>query len=134
MIVYSQTQIYRDTYQLLLRLHRAMPHIPREQRYTIGRNLHASLIEIEKLVFKACSVYGIEKKNYINAMRQQLIEVEILLRLLCDLRGISERLYVDICQLVCSLSKQMSLWEQKTGDASSEGKNNKSQIVRGQGF
>ncbi len=121
MTIYSQTQIYRDTYQLMLRLNRAMPHMPREARYTLGRSLNKTLIGVEKLVFRACAAYGTKKVTYIDEMRQMLVEAELYVRLMVDLKCISEGLYAELCPMLVSLSKQTALWEQKTKDAAQQG-------------
>lgn len=118
MAIYTNLQVYKDSYRLMLMVYRMMPDLPRDCRYTLGQDLRHKIMDIIVLIYRANRTK--QKLKPIGDMRERLLEAQVYMRLMCDMKYISEKRYAELAELAVSMSKQMTAWEKselrKQGD------------------
>jgi len=66
---YEHLPIYKQTYDLLLRIMTATKNFPREYKYTLGQKLKDEVIELVVLIYRANSVR--DKEMHISAILER---------------------------------------------------------------
>lgn len=118
MAIYTDLPLYKATYNLLLNVNKAMPHLQRDSRYSIGSDLRRTIMDIIILIYRANKVR--QKIGLISQMREKLLEVQVYTRLLCDMRHISQGLYAALTEQTADMSKQMVSWEKSERNKQSD--------------
>ncbi len=108
MAVYDKLPVFKQTYDLLLKLFTLSQHFNRDIRYTLGEELKKEIIEILKLIYQANA--NREKEKFIDEARVKLVGVKLQIRILFDLKQITVNQYGACCEMAESISKQLASW------------------------
>lgn len=109
MAIYTNLPLYKASYTLMLSLSRMMPNLPRDCRYSVGKDAQQKIMDIIILIYNANREHN--KMPMIRKMQNAILEVQIYVRLMNDMRYISENKYFELSEQIVSISKQMSAWE-----------------------
>lgn len=108
MAQYEHLPIYKQTYDVLLRVMVATKDFPREYKYTLGQKIKDELTEIVILIYRANSAEN--KKSHIQEILERIQAVQLLMRLSHDMKILSRRHYAALSEMTESLGKQAQGW------------------------
>ena len=106
---YQNLPVFKDAYDLLLRVYTVSRTFQRDFRYTIGEDLKKVLMEMMLCLFRANR--SREKLCEVASCREHIEEVKIYLRILHDLKQLSLKQYVLLCERAEAISKQLAAWD-----------------------
>lgn len=106
MAIYTNLPIYKATYALMLDASRAMRHVSRDNRYTIGQDVRRKIMDIIVMIYRANRTR--QKVHIISQMRETLLEIQVCLRLLCDMRDISEGQYAALSERTATVASRVA--------------------------
>jgi hypothetical protein len=110
---YENLPVYKDAYDLLLKMYRVNVKMPREHRYTLGVRLKDELMETLLCVYRANSDKDKKEEN-LRCAREHIMVVKIHLRLMHDLQLISWERFAAYAQQTENVSKQITAWHKST--------------------
>ena len=76
---FEHLPIYKQTYDLLLRIMTVTKNFPREYKYTLGQKLKDEVIELVVLIYRANST--MDKVNHIQNILERIQVVQLMIRL-----------------------------------------------------
>lgn len=106
---YQNLPVFRDSYDLLLRVYTVGRTFQRDFRYTLGEDLKKVLMTMMLCLFRANRHRG--KLGDVAACREHIEQVKIYLRMLHDLKQLSLKQYVLLSERAESVSKQLAAWD-----------------------
>jgi hypothetical protein len=113
MAQYHHLPIYKDTYDLLLRIAVATKDFPREHKYTLGQKLRDEVLELIVFIYRANSVP--DRAAHITAIVERIQVVEVMIRLAHDLRVLTRGHYVGLVEMTDGLARQAQGWLKSSG-------------------
>ena len=109
MALYYYLPVYKKSYDLLLAIFQLTKNFSREYKYTIGQDLKKLVTEMILNIYRANS--QINKKLIIQKGRENLEVIRLYIRLLKDLKQINTKKLILLNELIESVSKQLSGWQ-----------------------
>jgi hypothetical protein len=109
MALYYHLPVYKASYDLLLAIFQLTKNFSREYKYTIGQDLKNTTTEMILNIYRANSQTA--KKEIIQKGRENLEVIRLYIRLLKDLKQISTKKLIHINEILESVSKQLSRWQ-----------------------
>ncbi len=109
MALYYHLPVYKVSYDLLLAIFQLTKNFSREYKYSIGQDLKNITTEMILNIYSANS--RTSKKEILGKARENLEVIRLYVRLLKDLRQINIKKIVHINELIESVSKQLSTWQ-----------------------
>lgn len=106
---YQNLPVFKDAYDLLLRIYTVGRTFQRDYRYTVGEDLKKTLMAMMISLFRANRSH--EKLDEVTLCREQIEQVKIYLRILHDLKQLSLKQYVVLVERAESVSKQLAAWD-----------------------
>lgn len=103
---YQNLPVFKDAYDLLLRVYTVSRTFQRDFRYTIGEDLKKMLMTMMLCLFRANR--SREKLCEVALCREHIEEVKIYLRILHDLKQLSLKQYVLLSERSEAISKQLA--------------------------
>ena len=113
MAQYEHLPIYKQTYDLLLRIMTATKNFPREYKYTLGQKLKDEVIELVVLIYRANSVR--DKEMHISAILERVQVVQLMIRLAHDMKILPRRHYAALAEMTDTLARQAGGWLKSSG-------------------
>ena len=113
MAQYEHLPIYKQTYDLLLRIMTATKNFPREYKYTLGQKLKDEVIELVVLIYRANSVR--DKERHISAILERVQVVQLMIRLAHDMKILPRRHYAALAEMTDMLARQAGGWLKSSG-------------------
>ncbi len=110
MSLYHNLPVYKTSYDLLLAIFQLTKNFSREYKYTIGQDLKRVTTEMILNIYRANSQR--ERREIIQKGRENIEIIRLYIRLLKDLRQINVKKLIYINELIESVSKQLSRWQQ----------------------
>jgi len=110
---YEHLPIYKQTYDLLLRIMTATKNFPREYKYTLGQKLKDEVIELVVLIYRANSVR--DKEMHISAILERVQVVQLMIRLAHDMKILPRRHYAALAEMTDTLARQAGGWLKSSG-------------------
>jgi len=109
MATYDKLPVFKQTYDLLLKIFNLSHHFNKDVRYTLGEQLKKDVMGMLKLIYQANTTH--QKCEYIAQARVDLVGVRLQIRLLFDMKQMTIKQYAVCCVEVESISKQLTAWE-----------------------
>ena len=118
MAQYQHLPIYKQTYDVLLRVMVATRDFPREYKFTLGQQLKDELIELVVMIYRANSAES--KKQHIESILERIQAIQLLTRLSHDMRVLARRHYAALSEMTDNLGRQAQGWLKSSGRGKSE--------------
>lgn len=109
MALYTELQVFEDTYQLFLQIVVSTANMQRDCKFSLGEMVKRAAMDMLILIFKANK--SAEKRVYISQAREKLVEVQIVLRVFNDMKQLSNKQFTMFMERTTSVSKQLTAWE-----------------------
>ena len=108
MALYYDLPVFKDVYQLTLKLFAVTSNFPREYKFTLGQDMKRDSILLVRHIYRANKV-----KDKITYLEQFLDSFEVLkleLRLCKDMRLTTVKQQSEFALLMESIGKQITAW------------------------
>jgi len=112
MAQYTHLPVYKEGYDLLLKLFSLTKDLPREYKYTVGERIKNHAIDMSMCIYRANS--SREKYTYLADAREHIECIRLLVRMLKDLKQIGLKHVVYVHTNIESVSKQLTAWQKST--------------------
>ncbi len=109
MSIYSSLSVYKDSYDLLLRLIVLTKNFDREYKFTIGEDIKKEAMEMIKNIYRANS--SASRQQLIQAARENIEMIRLDLRVLQDLKQLNLKKFVFLNEKIEAVSKQLVAWK-----------------------
>lgn len=101
--------VYKDTYDLLIKVFDAVKHYRREYKYNLGDKIKQEVLDVMMCIYR--SNVSQQKASYLQTAREHLEILKILLRLSKDLKLINIETHALLMQKTEVISKQITQWQ-----------------------
>lgn len=115
MAQYQHLPIYKQTYDLLVRVTEITRGYPRDFKSFAGQ-IREQVMEVVLLIYRANSVRA-ERVRLLEQIGELMQVIELSLRLSCDLRLISKTQFSSVVAMTDSVIRQASGWRKNTTGA-----------------
>ena len=108
MALYTELPVYRDTYQLILKVFEYTKDFPKEYKYTLGQDMKRDALHLLRSIYRAN-----KHKNRAEQLDVFLDECELLkleIRLSTDMKLFSIKKQAVLSALMDSIGKQVTGW------------------------
>ena len=109
MSTYTSLAVYKASYDFLITLITLSKNFDREYKFTIGESVKKEAMEMMKNIYRANS--NEEKRELIQAARENIEMIRLDLRVLQDLKQLNLRKFVFLNAKVEAVSKQLVAWQ-----------------------
>lgn len=114
MALATTLQVYKEMYDLLMRIEDLRMHFPKMYKYDFGNELFMTGLACCELIQSANMVLGRGRVEYINRFIVKFGTLKLLLRVCRDRHIIDSKASADLVLRVESIGKQMTGWKNKT--------------------
>ncbi len=108
MALYYDLPVYRDTYQLILKLFEVTKDFPKEFKYTLGQDIKRDGLQLVRSIYRA-NKSG-DKTAHLEAFMDQFELLKLELRLCGDMKILSIKKQVELGVLMEGIGKQVTGW------------------------
>lgn len=108
MALYTELPVYRDTYQLILKVFEYTKDFPKEYKYTLGQDMKRDALHLLRSIYRAN-----KHKNRVEHLDVFLDEFELLtleIRLCTDMKLLSIKKQAVLSGLATCIGKQVTGW------------------------
>jgi hypothetical protein len=108
MALYYDLPVFKDVYQLVLKIFEYTKDFPREYKFTIGQDLKRDGINLVRSIYRANK--SKEKTIYLEEFLDDFELVKLELRLCADLKLLPIRKHAELSELMDRIGKQVTAW------------------------
>lgn len=108
MAFYTELPVYKDSYQLVLRVFEVTRDFPREYKYTLGQDMKRDALHLLRYIYRAN-----KHQNRVEHLEVFLDELELLkleIRLCVEMKLISLKKQALLSELLARIGKQVTGW------------------------
>lgn len=108
MALYTSLPVYRDTYQLILKVFEVTKDFSKEYKYTLGQDMKRDALQLMRSIYRAN-----KHKNRIEHLEVFLDELELLkleIRLCVDMKLLPIKKQAALSELLERIGKQVTGW------------------------
>ncbi len=109
MSTYSSLSVYKASYDFLIQMVAMTKNFDREYKYTLGESIKKETMEMIKNIYRANG--SANKKELIQAAREDIEMIRLDLRILQDFKQLNIRKFVFLNAKVEVISKQLVAWQ-----------------------
>jgi len=108
MSLYYDLKVFKDVYNLILKIFEYTEGFPREYKYTLGQDMKRDSIILVRSIYRANKTKN--KMEYLEAFLDDFEILKIEVRLCVDMRILSIRKQAELASLMESIGKQITGW------------------------
>ena len=108
MVLYTELPVYRDGYQLVLKIFELTKDFSKEYKYTLGQDMKRDALQLIRSIYRAN-----KHKNRVEHLDVFLDEFELLkleIRLCVDLKLLPIKKQAQLSELLERIGKQVTSW------------------------
>lgn len=109
MAIYSNLEVFKASYDLLLLIFQTTTNVKREYRYTLCENIKKEITELCVTIYRA-NKDSDTKLETIDTAREALVRIKLQCRMLVDLRQISIKLFALVTKHTDDIQKHLDAW------------------------
>ncbi|MBM3456745.1 MAG: four helix bundle protein [Bacteroidetes bacterium] len=108
MALYYDLPVFKDVYQLILKIFDYTKDFPREYKFTLGQDLKRDGINLVRSIYRANK--SKEKTHYLEAFSDDFELVKLELRLCADMKLLPLKKHAELSELMDRIGKQITAW------------------------
>jgi len=108
MALYYELPVYRDTYQLILKIFAVTQDFSKEFKFTLGQDMKRDALRLVRSIYRANK--SIHKKEHLELFLDDFELLKLEIRLCVDMRILSVRKQVELSDLMNRIGKQIIGW------------------------
>ena len=108
MVLHTELPVYKDTYQLILKIFEITKEFSKEYKYTLGQDMKRDALQLIRSIYRAN-----KHKNRADHLEVFLDELELLtleIRLCVDMKLLPIRKQAQFSELLDRIGKQVTGW------------------------
>lgn len=104
----NHLEIYKSAYNAFILVNECVILLPRDYKFTIGKEMRRSMLKVFKLIAKANSTA--DRERLLEKVIHRTDEVMLLLRLVNEAGKVSRDRYIHLCEILESINRQAAGW------------------------
>jgi hypothetical protein len=108
MALYYDLKVFKDVYNLILKIFEYTSDFPREYKYTLGQDMKRDAIILVRSIYRANKAKT--KTEYLEVFLDDFEILKLEVRLCVDMRILTIRKQSEIALLMDSIGKQITGW------------------------
>lgn len=112
MVLYTELPVYRDTYQLILRIFEITKEFSKEYKYTIGQDMKRDALSLMRSIYRANKHDN--RTAHLEVFLDELELLKLEIRLCVDMKLMPIRKQAVISELLERIGKQVTGWRNAT--------------------
>lgn len=108
MALVYELEVYKKSYDLLIKVFDSVKHYRREYKYNLGDKIKQEVLDAMISIYRANVSY--KKKENIERAKEHIEMLKILIRLSKDIQLINIEKYTELFSCIEDISKQLSGW------------------------
>ena len=108
MPTYSELQVFKTSYDLMILVFRSTPNIAREYRFTLLENIKIDLVDLCTEIYRTNN--STDKLPHIEKSLELAMQLKLRCRIMVDLGQISKNLFSQIITHTTSINSQLKAW------------------------
>lgn len=115
MALYDTLPVYKQTYELTLKIFQYTKDFPREYKYSLGQDMRRDCLQLLREIYRSNRARS--KTDYLNAFLDDFELLRIEVRLCGDMRILSGSRQAELTKEMGSIGRQITGWRNKAGAA-----------------
>jgi len=112
MALYYDLPVFKDTYDLTLRVFTLTQHFAREYKFTLGQDMKRDCLSLVRSIYRANKTK--DKEEYLNQFLDDFEVLKLEIRLCKDLRLISIGQQAELALAMEKIGRQISGWRRNS--------------------
>ena len=108
MALYYDLPVYRDTYQLVLKLFEVTKDFPKDYKYSLGQDMKRDALQLVRSIYRANK--SIHKKEHLETFLDEFELLKLEIRLCADMKIMSFKKQAELSLLMDGIGKQITGW------------------------
>lgn len=108
MALYYSLKVYKDVYQLILKVFEYTKDFPREYKYTLGQDMKRDGIVLIRSIYRANKAKS--KTEYLEVFLDDFEILKLEIRLCVDMKILSIKKQAEFAGLMDGIGKQITGW------------------------
>ena len=109
MALYYELPVYKDSYQLTLKIFEITRLFNREYKYTLGQDMKRQTLELVRCIFRANR--ATDKLKTLEVLEDEFELLKLQVRLCVDLKIMQITKQAEIIEVMEKIGKQLSGWK-----------------------
>lgn len=114
MSLHTSLPVYRDTYNLILKIFELTKDFPKEYKYTIGQDLKKDSLHLIRSIYRANKHKSLQRVEHLDNFLDQFELIKLEIRLCVDLKILSVKKHVLLTEILDKIGKQVIGWRKST--------------------
>ncbi|MCR9290807.1 MAG: four helix bundle protein [Bacteroidetes bacterium] len=112
MALYYDLPVFKEVYQLVLKIFDYTKDFPKEYKYTLGQDMKRDSIQLVRSIYRANKAK--DKREYLEQFLDDFEVLKLEIRLCVDMKILSIRKQAELSQMMESIGKQITGWRNKS--------------------
>jgi hypothetical protein len=108
MALYYELPVYRDTYQLILKIFECTKDFSKEYKYTLGQDMKRDALQLVRSIYRANKAS--HKESHLEDFLDQFELLKLEIRLCSDMKVLPFKKQAELGLLMDSIGKQITGW------------------------
>jgi hypothetical protein len=108
MAFYTELPVYKDSYQLVLKVFEETKNFPREYKYTLGQEMKRDALHLLRCIYRANKHQN--RVEHLEVFLDEMGLLELEIRLCVEVKLISLKRRVLLSELLERMGKQVTGW------------------------
>ncbi|MCF7987826.1 MAG: four helix bundle protein [Methylovulum sp.] len=108
MTLYYDLPVYRETYQLILKIFECTKDFSKEYKYTLGQDMKRDALQLVRTIYRANK--ATHKKEHLEAFLDDFELLKLEIRLCTDMKVLPFKKQAELTVLMDSIGKQVTGW------------------------
>jgi hypothetical protein len=108
MALYYDLKVFKDVYQLILKIFEYTQGFPREHKYTLGQDMKRDAIVLVRSIYRANKAKS--KTEYLEVFLDDFEILKLEVRLCADMKILSIKKQAELASLMEGIGKQITGW------------------------
>lgn len=114
MALYYDLPVYKDTYQLILKIFELTKEFSREYKYTLGQDMKRDALQLVRSIYRANKAS--QKREHLEKFIDDFELLKLEIRLAVDMKIMPIRKQAELSLLLESIGKQITGWRNASGN------------------
>jgi hypothetical protein len=108
MALYYDLPVFKEVYQLILKIFEYTKDFPKEYKHTLGQDMKRDGIQLVRSIYRANK--SKDKREYLEQFLDDFEVLKLEIRLCVDMKIISIKKQAELSQMMESIGKQITGW------------------------
>ena len=109
MVLHTSLPVYRDVYQLILKIFEVTKDFSKEYKYTLGQDMKRDAMQLVRSIYRANK--AIKKTEHLDNFLDEFELLTLEIRLCADLQILSTKKHASLSILLEKIGKQVTGWK-----------------------